>query len=313
MSEPLELGPVLHIGDAEVRVGTCSWTDRTLLKGTDWYPKRSMSAAERLAFYSARFSVVEADSTYYGPPSRQLAEGWAERTPDGFRMNVKAYSMMTGHPTKPETLWRDIAESLEPEAATKRNVYPHHLPADAVDEVWTRFADALEPLRASGRLGSVLLQYPPWFTPKRANRDELARARERLGGLPACVELRSPLWFGKDDLDRTLGWLADHELTLVNVDAPKVSKLPRLAAATADLAVVRFHGRADDTWSGRATSAAERFRYLYDKRELRPWVKRVQELAGEAREVHVLMNNCYEDYGVRNAADMIDLLASVVD
>jgi uncharacterized protein YecE (DUF72 family) len=313
MSEPLELGPVLHIGDAEVRVGTCSWTDRTLVKGTDWYPKRSMSAAERLAFYSARFPVVEADSTYYGPPSRQLAEGWAERTPDGFRMNVKAYSMMTGHPTKPETLWRDIAEALEPEAATKRNVYPHHLPADAVDEVWTRFADALEPLRASGRLGSVLLQYPPWFTPRRANRDELARARERLGGLPACVELRSPLWFGKDDLDRTMGWMADHELTLVNVDAPTVSKLPRLAAATADLAVVRFHGRADDTWSGRATSAAERFRYLYDKRELRPWVKRVQELAGEAREVHVLMNNCYEDYGVRNAADMTDLLASVVD
>jgi len=313
MSEPLELGPVLHIRDAEVRVGTCSWTDGTLVKGTDWYPKRTMSAAERLAFYSARFPVVEADSTYYGPPSRQLAEGWAERTPDGFRMNVKAYSMMTGHPTKPETLWRDIAESLEPEAAAKRNVYPHHLPADAVDEVWTRFADALEPLRASGRLGSVLLQYPPWFTPKRANRDELARVRERLGGLPACVELRSPLWFGKDDLDRTLGWLADHELTLVNVDAPKVSKLPRLAAATADLAVVRFHGRADDTWSGRATSAAERFRYLYDKRELRPWVKRVQELAGEAREVHVLMNNCYEDYGVRNAADMTDLLASVVD
>jgi uncharacterized protein YecE (DUF72 family) len=313
MSEPLDLGPVLHIGDAEVRVGTCSWTDRTLIKDTDWYPKRSMSAAERLAYYSARFPVVEADSTYYGPPSRQLAEGWAERTPDGFRMNVKAYSMMTGHPTKPESLWRDIAEALEPEAATKRNVYPQHLPAEAVDEVWARFADALQPLQASGRLGSILLQYPPWFTPKRANRDELARARERLDGLPACVEFRSPMWFGKDDIDRTIGWLADHDLTLVNVDAPKVSKLPRLAAATADLAVVRFHGRADDTWKGRATSAAERFRYLYDKRELRPWVKRVQELAGAAREVHVLMNNCYEDYGVRNAADMTDLLASVAD
>jgi uncharacterized protein YecE (DUF72 family) len=313
MSEPLELGPVLHIGGAEVRVGTCSWTDKTLVKGTDWYPKRSMSAAERLAFYSARFSVVEADSTYYGPPSRQLTEGWAERTPDGFRMNVKAYSLMTGHPTKPETLWRDIAEALEPEAAAKRNVYPHHFPAEAVDEVWARFADALQPLQESGRLGSILLQYPPWFTPKRDNRDELARARERLDGLPACVELRSPLWFGKDDVDRTLGWLSDHELTIVNVDAPKVSKLPRLAAATTELVVVRFHGRADDTWKGRATSAAERFRYLYDKRELRPWVERVRELAGEAREVHVLMNNCYEDYGVRNAADMTDLLASVVD
>jgi uncharacterized protein YecE (DUF72 family) len=313
VSEPLELGPVLHVDGAEVRVGTCSWTDKTLIKGTDWYPKRSMSAAERLAYYSARFSVVEADSTYYGPPSRQLAEGWAERTPDGFRMNVKAYSLMTGHPTKPESLWRDIAEALEPEAATKRNVYPHHLPGGAVDEVWARFVDALQPLEASGRLGSILLQYPPWFTPKRANRDELARARERLGSLSACVELRSPLWFGKDDIDRTMGWLSDHDLTLVNVDAPEVSKLPRLAAATTDLAVVRFHGRADDTWKGRATSAAERFRYLYDKRELRPWVKRVQELARDTSEVHVLMNNCYEDYGVRNAADMTDLLASVVD
>jgi uncharacterized protein YecE (DUF72 family) len=313
MSDQLELGPVLAVDGAEVRVGTCSWTDRTLVKDTDWYPKRSMSAAERLAFYGARFSVVEADSTYYGPPSRRLTEGWAERTPEGFRMNVKAYSLMTGHPTKPDTLWPDIAEALDPEAAGKRNVYPHHLPPDAVDEVWARFADALVPLRQAGRLGAVLLQYPPWFTPKRDNRDELALARERLGDMGICVELRSPLWFGKDDVDRTVGWLSDHDLALVCVDAPKVSKLPRLAAATNELAVVRFHGRADDTCKGRATTAAERFRYLYDKRELRPWVKRVRELAGDAREVHVLMNNCYQDYGVRNAADMTDMLASLSD
>lgn len=313
MSEALQLGPVLHIGGAEVRVGTCSWADKTLTRETDWYPKRSMSAAERLAFYGARFSIVEADSTYYRPPSRALTSGWAERTPNGFRMNIKAYSLMTGHPTRPETLWPDIAASLDPGAAGKRNVYPHHLPDDAVDEVWARFADALVPLAGAGRLGAVLLQYPHWFTPKRSNRDELARARERLPGLAVCVELRSPLWFGADDVDRTVGWLADHDLALVSVDAPKVSKLPRLAAATTDLAVVRLHGRADDTWSTRAASAAERFRYLYDRRQLRPWVARVQHLADEASEVHVLMNNCYQDYGVRNAGDMVDLLSSVAD
>ena len=311
--DTLELGPVLQMGGAEVRVGTCSWTDRTLVRETDWYPKRSMSAAERLAYYGARFPVVEADNTYYGPPSRQLTEGWAERTPEGFRMNIKAYSLMTGHPTKPDTLWPDIAEALAPDAAGKRNVYPHHLPPEAVDEVWTRFADALEPLASAGRLGAVLLQYPPWFTPKRDNRAELARARERLGDVPACVELRSPLWYGDDDLDRTLGWLSDHDLALVCVDAPKASELPSLGAATTDLAVVRFHGRADDTWKAGASTAAERFRYLYDRRELRPWVERVQELASTSREVHVLMNNCYQDYGVRNAADMSDLLASVAD
>jgi uncharacterized protein YecE (DUF72 family) len=313
VAEALELGPVLHVRSAEVRVGTCSWTDKTLIKDADWYPKRTMSAAERLAFYSARFPVVEADSTYYRPPSRDLTGGWAERTPDGFRMNVKAYSLMTGHPTKPDTLWPDIAEALEPDAAGKRNVYPHHLPDDAVDEVWERFASALDPLRETGKLGAVLLQYPAWFTPKRANRDELARARDRLGDLPACVELRSPLWSGKDDLDRTLRWLSDHDLALVNVDAPKVSKLPRLDAATSDLAVVRFHGRADDTWKSRTSSAAERFKYLYDRRQLRPWLKRIEHLASETREVHVLMNNCYEDFGVRNAADMADLLGSIAD
>lgn len=66
MPDKLELGPVLRVKSAEVRVGTCSWTDRTLLKEADWYPKRTMSAAERLAYYSARFAVVEADSTTTG-------------------------------------------------------------------------------------------------------------------------------------------------------------------------------------------------------------------------------------------------------
>ena len=116
----MELGPVLHVGDSEVRVGTCSWTDKTLIQVGTWYPKKTMTAAERLAFYAAEFSVVEADSTYYRPPSPELTGGWAERSPDGFRMNVKAYSLMTGHPTKPETLWTDIRERSSRRRRAKR-------------------------------------------------------------------------------------------------------------------------------------------------------------------------------------------------
>jgi uncharacterized protein YecE (DUF72 family) len=305
---PTELGPVRHLWGGEVRVGTCSWADKTLVRETDWYPKRSMTAAERLRYYAAHFSLVEADSTYYRPPSPALTSGWAERTPPGFRMNVKAYSLMTGHPTQPETLWPDVRDELDAEAASKRNVYAYHLPDDAVEEVWRRFADALAPLDEAGRLGAVLLQYPQWFTPKRANRDELARARERLGDLPACVEFRSPRWLDQDDRDRTLRWLSDHDLALVVVDAPKAAGLPRVVATTTDLAVVRFHGRADDTWKSGASTAAERFRYLYDRRELRPWVDRIRELAEQASRVDALMNNCYQDFGVRNAADLDDLL-----
>jgi len=75
VTEELELGPVLRYGRAQVRVGTCSWADKTLVNDAKWYPKKSMSAAERLAFYAARFPVVEADSTYYRPPSEQLTSG----------------------------------------------------------------------------------------------------------------------------------------------------------------------------------------------------------------------------------------------
>jgi len=222
-------------------------------------------------------------------------------------MDVKAYSLLTGHPTRPASLWRDLRDDVEARHPGKRNLYAHHLAPDALDEAWLRFTDALTPLEEAGKLGAVLLQYPPWFTTKRANREELGRARERLGATRASVELRSPTWFSPDDLDRTLGTLRDHDLALVVVDAPPVSGLPTIIATTADLAVVRFHGRADDTWNLRTGSAAERFRYLYDPAELRDWVPRLRELAGSA-EVHALMNNCYRDFGVRNASDLLGLL-----
>lgn len=292
-------------------VGTCSWTDRTLVAETDWYPRRSMSAAERLAFYAERFRVAEADSTYYFPPAPALTRGWAERTPAGFTMDVKAYGLLTGHPVRPDSLWPDLREAIPAEHAGKRNVYARHLDPDAVDEAWARFAGALQPLVDAGKLGAVLLQYPPWFTPKAANREELGRVRDHWPDLPVCVELRAAAWWAdRRDRERTLGLLHDAGLAHVVVDAPSRSALPAVVAVTdPGLAVVRFHGRNDDTWQGRATTAAERFRYLYDRDELVAWVPALRELAGGARHVHALMNNCYRDYGVRNAADLADLLA----
>ena len=93
-----------------------------------------MSAAERLAFYASKFSVAEADSTYYYPPSPQLTAGWAERTPPTFTMDVKAYSLLTGHPARPDSLWPDLRGAVKEEFVGKRNVYLRHLSADAVDE-----------------------------------------------------------------------------------------------------------------------------------------------------------------------------------
>ena len=91
------------------------------------------------------------------------------------------------------------------------------------------------------------------------------------------------------------------------VDEPqgfKSSIPPVVAATNPGLAMVRFHGRNAETWEKPGLTAAERFRYLYEEDELREWVPPLRELAGKSKQLHVLMNNCYQDYGVRNAAQM---------
>jgi uncharacterized protein YecE (DUF72 family) len=304
------LGSVLALGGSRVYTGTCSWTDKTLTDETDWYPQRTMSAADRLAFYASRFALVEVDATYYAPPREQQTALWAQRTPPGFRFDVKAYSLLTGHPTKPGSLWPDLRELLSPEDAAKRAVYAGALPPDAVEEAWRRFEAALRPLHEAGRLGAVLMQYPPWFGPRREARAELRALRERLPDYRVCVEFRSARWLAEpQDAERTLGLLEECGLAYVVVDAPAVSGLRRTVAATSeDLAVMRFHGRADATWKKAGISAAERFRYDYAEEELAALAGEAAELAASARETHLLMNNCYRDYAVRNARRLGELL-----
>jgi uncharacterized protein YecE (DUF72 family) len=293
-----------------VAVGTSSWTDPTLVKGSDWYPAKSMSAEERLRFYASVFTAVEVDATYYRPPSRQTAELWAERTPPGFRFDIKAFSVFTGHPAKPSTLWEDVAGALSEEKRQQRTVYAKDLPDEAMGQAWDHFLDALDPLVEAGKLGAVVFQFPPWFTPKRANRDLLASVAERLEDVPGAVELRNGRWFGEEETSRTLALLEGLGLAYVCVDGPQgfPNSVPPVVASTADFAMVRFHGRNRETWNAKGLTPAERFRYLYDEAELTEWVDPIHELARSSSETHALMNNCYQDYGVRNAYQLGTLL-----
>jgi uncharacterized protein YecE (DUF72 family) len=306
-----EIGPPAWTGEHVVLTGSCSWTDRTLVEEADWYPRRTMTAEERLRYYAANFPLTEVDSTYYAPPAERQVALWTERTPEGFRFDVKAYSLLTGHPTRPRTLWRDLRDRLAPEDAAKRNIYPKHLDPDALAEAWRRFEAALRPMHEAGKLGAVLFQYPPWFVPRRDNRAEVEALRERLPDYRVSVEFRSPMWLAQErDRQRTLGLLEEHGLVFVCVDAPQASGLPRLLAITnPDVFMVRFHGRSESTWADTSGSAAERFRYLYSEPELEELARPIAEHASEARETHLLMNNCYRDYAVRNAAQLRDLLA----
>jgi len=310
-TEAEELGAPAWTGKHLVLTGSCSWTDKTLVEEADWYPRRTMSAEERLRYYASQFPLTEIDSTYYAPPAERQVALWAERTPDGFRFDVKAYSLLTGHPTRPRSLWRDLREGLDPEVAEKRNIYPHHLGPEAMDEAWRRFESALRPMHESGKLGAVLFQYPPWFSPRKDNRAEIEALRERLPDYRISVEFRSPRWMAEErDRERTLAMLEEHGLVFVSVDAPAVSDLPRVMAVTnPDLFLVRFHGRSDSTWNDTSGSAAERFRYEYSESEPEELARPIAEHAEEARETHLLMNNCYRDYAVRNAAELREILA----
>ncbi len=308
-----KLGPHVELDGRPVLTGSCSWADRTLTKDADFYPKKSMSAEERLRFYAANFPLTEIDSTYYAPPAEQQARLWAQRTPQGFRFDVKAYSLLTGHPTRPQSLWSDLREQLPEDVLKKRNIYAHHLSPELLDEAWRRFRAALKPLHESGRLGAILFQYPAWFVPKKENRRQVEMLRERLPDYLMCVEFRSPMWLTEErDRERTLRMLEASELAFVSLDAPEASELPRVMAVTnRELFVVRFHGRSDETWSDTSLTAAERFRYLYSQKELKELARPIAEHVPEARETHLLMNNCYRDYAVRNAAELRDLLAHI--
>lgn len=306
--------PISIVGGGTIRVGTASWTDPTMIAGNVFYPLGARSAEERLQYYASQFPLVEVDATYYALPARRTAELWRDRTPPDFIFDFKAHALMTGQPTEVHRLPKAIRESLPAEQAAKKRIYARDLPAELRSEVWTMFIDGLEPLREVGQLGSILLQYPRWFFPLSQNRDEILEARELLAGRRFAVELRNASWFNDKNLDRTLSFLEENRLPFVIVDEPqgfKSSVPPIVAVTSTDLAVVRFHGRRSAAWEARNLSPAERFRYLYSRAELAEWAPRLREAAQQTREVHVLMNNCYANYGSTNARELALALAEL--
>jgi uncharacterized protein YecE (DUF72 family) len=291
----------------EIRVGTASWTDATLLE-SGWYPPEADSPEERLKFYASRFPVVEVDSTYYSLPSERNSVLWVERTPKDFTFDVKAFSLMTGHPVLLRGLPKDIRAELE---TKKTRVPAKELPPEAVDRVWGMFRDALMPLHSAGKLGLVMFQYPQWFMPSRANREQIVAARDRLPDYQIAVEFRQGTWFKDEEYtNKTLDFLRGEGIPFVAVDMPQGfgTSVPPIAEATSErFSAVRFHGRRAETWNKKNIHPTERFRYDYSEEELGEWVPRVRHLAEETRETHALFNNCYRDQAVRNAATFAQL------
>jgi uncharacterized protein YecE (DUF72 family) len=294
---------------AAIRIGTCSWADDALSK--HWYPD-GLPAKDRLAYYAERFSTVEVDSTYYRVPTESMVRGWAERSPDGFVMHIKAFGLMTRHPVKLEQLPPEFREGM-PVDDRGRVDRPSR---EARAEVFRAFVDALAPLRDSGKLGGILFQLPPYITWKPSALDYLEWANDQLGGALMLVEPRHRSWFAEDIRSELLRWLEERKMAWVAVDAPKVDagNVPgTLVAVTSPVAYVRFHGRNAGTWNSRGGSAATRFDYLYGEDELREWVPPLRRLSEEAEEAYAFFNNNNQTDGVAQAPAGARLLRKLLD
>lgn len=289
-------------------IGTASWTDPTLVKSGKYYPRDVKTAEARLRYYSAEFPIVEVDSTYYAMPSVTNATLWAQRTPPQFVFNIKVFRLFTQHQTDPKVLPANVRAAL----GAQQTLYYNDVPAELQDELWRQFALSLEPLHATGKLGSLLFQFPKWFLPNRASRRHLEEIRQRLPESAIAIEFRHESWFEGRQRESTLAFEREMAFTNVIVDEPQLpGSIPTVwEVTTPGLALLRLHGRNAQTWNLKGLKAAsDRFNYDYSDDELREFVLPVRRLREQAREVHVIFNNNLEDQGVRNARTMMRMLA----
>ena len=290
-----------------VRIGTCSWADKTMVPV--WYPPGVATAEGRLWYYAERFDTVEVDSTYYAIPAIRTTGLWAERTPGNFLFHVKAYGALTGHGTDPRTLPKALRELLPADEKEKRNI---HIKEPALlKAVADAFAASLEPLRAAGKLGLLVFQFPPWFWYKSSNLDLIMKSKEQIGDLPMAVEFRQGSWLTEHHREHVFRFLRDNGISYITADEPQYGSLatvPFLPEATTGMAYLRLHGRNKGTWLKKGVETSARYDYLYRAEELQLFAETARELSRKTKMTFIMFNNCHLGYAIRNALEMLKIL-----
>lgn len=295
-----------------IRVGTASWTDKTLIDSGKFYPGDCRTPEARLRFYAQQFPMVEVDASYYAIPAPATAQLWAERTPPEFTFNVKAFRLFTGHQTDPKFFEKDLREALPP--SSKKLLYYRDIPRDILDELWLRFLRSLEPLAANDKLTAVHFQFAPWVINDRDGLAHVIECVDRMAGQQLTVEFRNQIWFDDAHRARTLEFQRELGVAHTVVDAPQgfhTSLPPVWDITSTKLALVRLHGRNKGTWAIKgAKSASDRFNYDYSEDELAELVPKLKALESRVEMLQVVFNNNYEDQGQRNGRALINLLST---
>jgi len=292
----------------KILVGTASWSDPGFVE--HWYPKK-MPAGDRLAWYAQHFEMVEVNSTFYSAPDPRMVERWCRSTPEDFTFDVKLHQLLSRHSTNVKLLPPVLQRTAETDAKGQVKLTPK------IEEAMIeQFRRPLEIMRGSGKLGALLLQLSPAFSPKMHELKELDPLLDALAEFRIAIELRNRNWAENERWQETLDFLRAHSTAFVSVDAPAEKHFmimpPGLDEVTnPELAYLRLHGRDARAYTTGKT-VASRFNYDYSDEEIAEVAQRSRKLAKQAKEVHVVFNNNALDYAPHAASRMRVALGQIV-
>ncbi len=296
------------MGAGKILVGTASWSDPGFVEF--WYPKK-MRPADRLSWYAQHFTMVEVNSTFYSVPDPLLVRQWCDVTPQNFAFNVKLHQLLSHHSTPAKLLPPALQKKLRLEKNTRVA-----LTTDTMDAVLRAFAPSLEVFRRAGKLGVLLLQLSPAFSPRKHELNELENLLQLTGDFQVAIELRNRNWVEGEQLEKTLDFIRERNAIFVNVDTPRVEHFTIMpseldAITNSEVAYLRLHGRDSRAYLTGKTVAA-RFNYDYSDAEIDEVAGRSERLAGKAKEVHVIFNNNARDYAPHAALRLRKALGQLV-
>jgi uncharacterized protein YecE (DUF72 family) len=292
---------------AKILVGTASWSDPGFVQR--WYPKE-MRANERLGWYAQHFEMVEVNSTFYSVPDMRTVDRWRAVTPDGFTFDVKLHKLLSRHSTSAKLLPPQLRRRAEVDANGKVK-----LTGELEEALLGILLRSLSILQKADKLGALLLQLSPSFSPHEHDLVELAPLIAMLRDYSLAIEFRNRNWVVGDHLRSTIDFLRRQSVIFVNVDAPRVEHFTILPSdlnevTNSEFAYLRLHGRNADGYLKGKTVAA-RFDYDYSDGEIGEIAKRARQLAEAARDVHVIFNNNNLDYAPRAATRLRAVLGQI--
>ena len=275
-----------------------------------WYPKK-LPAGDRLAWYAQHFDLVEVNSTFYSVPEPRMVERWCAATPHAFTFDVKLHQLFSFHSTPAKLLPPDLQRSAETDAKGKVKSTP-----DLQKALLKILLRSMSMLRSAGKLGVLLLQLSPAFSPRKHQLNELDPLIEMLNDYDLAIEFRNRNWAVSDQLESTIDFLREHRAIFVNVDAPASDHFTVMPSEMDEVTnpnatYLRLHGRNAKAYITGKTVAA-RFDYDYNDKEIAEVAERSKKLAQQARELHVIFNNNNLDYAPRAALGLRKALGQIV-